>query len=200
MFREPRTRRKAKGSPFLSIMRHPSHPLFPLPFCLIIFSISIPHPILNCFYKRAEACWDYCDFPHQPGITSSILGQCEWGKMAVTPKRVKRAWWLTLRGRKSIFRRGAASFYIETMTVRFLWDEAYKNFLQNIGLHTTGGASGEAPAGQCRREETWAWLLGWDDPPEERVAAHSSIHAWGIPWTEEPGGLQSIGSQRAGHD
>ena len=42
--------------------------------------------------------------------------------------------------------------------------------------------------------------LSWEDPLEEGVATHSSIFAWRIPWTEEPGGLQSTGSQRAGHD
>ena len=40
----------------------------------------------------------------------------------------------------------------------------------------------------------------WEDPREEGVATHSSILTWRIPWTEEPGGLQSIGSQRVGHD
>ena len=43
--------------------------------------------------------------------------------------------------------------------------------------------------------ETWVQSLGWEDPLEERKATHSSILAWRIPWTEEPGGLQSIGSQ-----
>ena len=42
--------------------------------------------------------------------------------------------------------------------------------------------------------------LGWGDPLEEGMATHSSILAWRIPWTEEPGGLQSMGSQRLGHD
>ena len=37
------------------------------------------------------------------------------------------------------------------------------------------------------------WSLSWEDPPEEDMAAHSSTLAWEIPWTEEPGGLQSIG-------
>ena len=41
--------------------------------------------------------------------------------------------------------------------------------------------------------------LGWEDPLEEVMAAHSSILAWEIPWTEEPGGLQSVGSQSIGH-
>ena len=48
--------------------------------------------------------------------------------------------------------------------------------------------------------ETWDQSLGWGDPLEKEMAAHSSILAWRIPWTEEPGGLQSMGSQRVGHN
>jgi len=43
-------------------------------------------------------------------------------------------------------------------------------------------------------------ILGCEDPLEKEMATHSSILAWKIPWTEEPGGLQSMGSQRVGHD
>ena len=49
-------------------------------------------------------------------------------------------------------------------------------------------------------EETWVQSLGWDDPLEKEMATHSSTLAWRIPWTEEPGGLQSRGWQRVGHD
>ena len=48
--------------------------------------------------------------------------------------------------------------------------------------------------------ETWVLSLGREDPLEKEMATHSSILAWRIPWTEEPGGLQSTGSQRVGHD
>ena len=48
--------------------------------------------------------------------------------------------------------------------------------------------------------ETRVSSLGREDPLEKEMATHSSILAWKIPWTEEPGGLQSTGSQRAGHD
>ena len=48
--------------------------------------------------------------------------------------------------------------------------------------------------------ETWVRFLGQEDPLEKEMATHSSILAWRIPWTEEPGGLQSTGSQRVGHD
>ena len=49
-------------------------------------------------------------------------------------------------------------------------------------------------------QETWVQSLGWEDPLEKEMATHSSILAWRIPWTEEPGGLQSMGSQRVGHN
>ena len=49
-------------------------------------------------------------------------------------------------------------------------------------------------------QETQLQSLGQEDPLEKGMATHSSILAWGIPWTEEPAGLQSIGSRRVGHD
>ena len=58
------------------------------------------------------------------------------------------------------------------------------------------GASGKESASQCRRCKKWGFSsLGWEDPLEEEMATHSSILAWRIPVTEEPGGLQSMGSQ-----
>ena len=49
-------------------------------------------------------------------------------------------------------------------------------------------------------QEGWIRSLDWEDPLEKGIATHSSIVAWKIPWTEEPGGLQSMGLQRVGHD
>ena len=49
-------------------------------------------------------------------------------------------------------------------------------------------------------QETWVRSLGWEDLLEEGMATHSSILSWRLPWTEEPGGLQSVGWHRAGHD
>ena len=46
-------------------------------------------------------------------------------------------------------------------------------------------------------QEILAWSLGWEDPVEEEVATRTSILAWEIQWTEEPGGLQSMGSQES---
>ena len=49
-------------------------------------------------------------------------------------------------------------------------------------------------------QETWIQPLGWEDPLKKGMVAHSGILAWEITWTEEPGGLQSIGSERVKHD
>ena len=49
-------------------------------------------------------------------------------------------------------------------------------------------------------QETQVWALGWEDPLEKGMATHLNILAWRIPWTEELEGLQSMGSQRVGHD
>ena len=49
-------------------------------------------------------------------------------------------------------------------------------------------------------QETWVQSLGWEDPLEKGMPTHSSILAWRIPWTEEPGGLQSLASQRVRHN
>ena len=49
-------------------------------------------------------------------------------------------------------------------------------------------------------QESWVRSPGWKDPLEKKMATHYSILAWKIPWTEEPGGQQSMGSQKVGHD
>ena len=48
-------------------------------------------------------------------------------------------------------------------------------------------------------QEMWVRSLGQEDPLQKETATHSSVLAWEVPWTEEPGGLQSVGSQRVGH-
>ena len=49
-------------------------------------------------------------------------------------------------------------------------------------------------------QETWVQSLSWEDSLEKEMATHYTILTWEIPWTEEPGGLESIGLQRDGHD
>ena len=84
---------------------------------------------------------------------------------------------------------------METVTI-------YQN---QICLHTHPCAyytSLVAQAVKClsTMRETWVRALGWEDPLQKEMAIHPSSTAWKIPWTEEPGMLQSMGSQRVGHD
>ena len=71
--------------------------------------------------------------------------------------------------------------------------------VQLIGTHQT---SLVAQMVKCLSTmwKTWVRPLGWEDPLEKEMAVHSSTVAWKIPWTEEPGTLQSMGSQRVGND
>ena len=62
-----------------------------------------------------------------------------------------------------------------------------------------GGKVGKESAVQ-EMQETWVQSLSQENPLEEGMATHTSILAWKIPWTEEPGGLQSKESKRVGHD
>ena len=76
----------------------------------------------------------------------------------------------------------------------------------SLNARTTGLASTSIfPGGSNGKESICnmgdlVWALGWKDPLEESMATHSSVLAWRIPWTEEPGGLQSMGSQRVRHN
>ena len=73
--------------------------------------------------------------------------------------------------------------------------------LPSMGSHRVGHDwSDSAAAAAAAIQETQTWSLGREDPLEKGVATHSSILAWRSPWTEEPGGLQSIGWKRVGHN
>ena len=63
-----------------------------------------------------------------------------------------------------------------------------------------GGASDKEPACNAADIRDQVQSLGWEDPLEEEMAAHSGILAWRIPWSKEPGDLQSMGPQRVGHN
>ena len=67
-------------------------------------------------------------------------------------------------------------------------------------LGKPGGSVVKNPPVMQELQEMWVRSLDREDPLEKRMATHSSILVCRIPWTEEPGGLQSIGWQRAGHD
>ena len=81
------------------------------------------------------------------------------------------------------------------MQVLYLW--ATREALSvNIGLSLVAQRLKHLPGMQ----ESWVRSLGWADPLEKEMATHSSTLTWRIPWKEEPGRLQSMGSQRVGHD
>ena len=113
-------------------------------------------------------------------------------------------------------------FFLVSQTITF-FKTRFESCVENlIGAEHGMDAFGEAVPGPASHRElrrncylslvaqivknlpailvTWVRSLGWEDPLEEGMATHSSILAWRVPWTEEPGRLQSITLQRVGHD
>ena len=91
----------------------------------------------------------------------------------------------------------ALSFTISWSLLRLMSTESVmSSLLPYEVIYATEGLprwhSGKESTCQCRRQEMWVGSLGWEDPPEEGLTTHCNILAWRIPWTEEPGGLQSI--------
>ena len=74
------------------------------------------------------------------------------------------------------------------------------NLLYGPTLTSVGFPGGLAVKNLPAMQEMWVGSLSREDSLEEKMATHSNILAWRIPWTEEPGGLQFMGSQRVGHD
>ena len=74
----------------------------------------------------------------------------------------------------------------------------YENVITNRASPTAQTVK-NLPAMQ-EKQEMWVRSLGWEDLLEEEMTTLSSLLAWRIPWTEEPGGLQFMGSRRVGHD
>ena len=69
-----------------------------------------------------------------------------------------------------------------------------------LGVNLTNFPGGSAVKNPPAMQEMWVQSLGQKDPLEKKIVTHSSNFIWEIPWTEDPGGLQSMGSQRVGHD
>ena len=76
------------------------------------------------------------------------------------------------------------TIYIYIVQLKYIWASLLAQMVKNL----------------LAMQETWIRSLGHEDSLEKEMAAHSSILAWRIPWTEEPGRLQSMGLQRVGHD
>ena len=76
----------------------------------------------------------------------------------------------------------------------------FQNFLQFVVIHTVKFLVAHPLRILPAMQETQVQSLGWEDSLQKEMTTHSSILAWKIPWTEEPGGLQTVGSQRIEHN
>ena len=91
-------------------------------------------------------------------------------------------------------------FWVSCLTSCFIQGSLlYWLLLCHYGVFPGGSAVKNPPAMQ-ELQETWVWSLGREDPLEKGIATCSTTLAWRMPWTEEPGGLQSTGLHRVGHN
>ena len=104
---------------------------------------------------------------------------------------------------RGIQTKGAGTLPSPPLLIRtsVLWDSGL-NVMTSFNLFVSFNASlmSQRVKNLPEMQETQVQPLGQEDPREKKMATHSSILAWRIPWTEEPGGLQSMGSQRVQHD
>ena len=80
------------------------------------------------------------------------------------------------------------------------WGRKESDTTERFHFHRVGFPVAQTIKNLPAVQETWIQSLGWEDSPEEEMATHSSILARRITWTEDPGRLQSVGSQRIRHD
>ena len=93
-----------------------------------------------------------------------------------------------------------SKFHSKLVTLKAKESQAWQIHILNLlGSLTWTSLVAQAVMHPPAKQETQDWFLGWEDPLDKEMATHSSIRAWRIPWTDEPGGLQSNGSQRVGH-
>ena len=86
-------------------------------------------------------------------------------------------------------------FYLQTLATLVGRKWKYNPFGEKVLVYIWASLVTQMVKNPPAMQETWIWSLGWEDPLEKGMAAHSSILAWKIPWTEEPSSQQSMGSQ-----
>ena len=130
---------------------------------------------------------------------------CVWDKL---PSGTSYCLLSTRCNKYGVFKTEACKTRLHINELMKMWSEAHRNLmpLEKREMQTQTdrgsfpGGSVEQSAAMQEAQKMWVWSLGQEDPLEKEMATPSSTLAWKIPWTEKPGRLQSMGSQRVGHD
>ena len=112
----------------------------------------------------------------------------------VLEKTLLRVPWTARRSKQSILKEISPEYSLEELMLKLK--------LQSFGhlIQRTDSLVAQMVKRLPAMQDTRVQFLGWEDPLEKEMVTHSSTLAWKIPWTEEPGGLQSMGLQRVGHN
>ena len=159
----------------------------------------IPSPIWSFLWTSlfSSVKWEQHLSSSQPCRT--IVGMMQW-------EGAQDHVFETLKSNANLFTLHSFKKYLSTycmpgtemITIIIFWIEYLILFICNAV--TTGGSAVKESSCHAGDAEMQVWSLGWKIPWGEEMATHSRVLAWRIPWTEERGGLQSMGSQRTGHN
>ena len=161
-------------------------------FCVVVFHIYFPPP---CFYIWASYTYSVSDYSHlfrQCVLASSRswCGVCALNFPMSCSFSLEFDFWVLFETCVEVVSSQKGFVFICDSVIHQgvlpTWPHSIRPVWNLGGPHRS-----HLPAMQ----ETWVWFLGREDPLEKEMAIHSSILAWKIPWTEEPGVLQSTGSQ-----
>ena len=159
-------------------------------------------------FKRSHACMAVLSAPspaaghrrpmpplETPGHSRASLGQALVGSPLLSPGSPDAQVSVCASKRHSNYLRYIHHLFFSILIVMHVWFDLKGRIL-------IGGFQGGSVVKKTHliMQETWVLSLGQEDPLEQEMTTHSSILAWKLPWTEGPGGLQSMGSQRVRHD
>ena len=130
------------------------------------------------------------------GLQSPLMVKCHLGPLAAA----QLAYLATPEITRVIIHSSLQGYLWSIHLGNALGSREYQHEQNRLGLDSWGFPGGSAVKNPPTVQEMQVQSLGWEDPLEKEMATHSSILAWEIPWTGEPGGLQSMGSQRVRHD
>ena len=159
---------------------------------------SLPGSSVHGIFQSRILEWVVMSFSSGSSLTSFywlyfLLGKHPWEGRAPSETSCQ----LILRDRKVLLKNIVQSILLNVLT---LWKDEFGSGSSVASGQDTAFLVAQTIKHLPAMRETWVRSLGWEGPLERKMAIHSSTLAWKIQWTEKRGGLQSMGSQRVGHD
>ena len=150
---------------------------------------------------RAEVIWRTCKFVQAVVMKKEDEKTANKFIFSFQTTQLSESWdlieYFSMRWLGSMAGLGRQRGILYVLQIKLSYDFYTTFFSLCLSWHTGASQVDSVVKNPPAKQETWVWSLGWEDPMEKEMATHSSILAWEIPWTEEPGRLQSLGSGKS---